>query len=171
MRDESQLDTIHFRISMKIYIMLLVFFSKCEWLPTVGAAYLQGHSHQEYQHVHPAQQAQRVLPQGERDWVLSVMGLMSMKGLEEQDKVIEQSVYIQLWANEVLWLQSISGPIQVDNRSVPNISTVLLLDGNDGIAPGRDDRVEEPGQEGLWNTILKRPKNIKLWIDRCRYIS
>ena len=27
--------------------------------------------------------------------------------------------------------------------------TVSLLDGNDGIAPGGDDRVEEPGQKGL----------------------
>ena len=49
-----------------------------------------------------------------------------------------------------------------DNISVPNINTVLLLDGNDGIAPRRDDRVEEPGKKGLRNTILKRPKNIKL---------
>ena len=27
--------------------------------------------------------------------------------------------------------------------------TVSLPDGNDGIAPGGDDRVEEPGQKGL----------------------
>ena len=67
-----------------------------------------------------------------------------------------------LGESDVLWSQWTSTNL---------VSTVLLLDGNDGIAPGRDDRVEEPGQEGLWNTILKRPKNIKLWIDRCRYIS
>ena len=36
-----------------------------------------------------------------------------------------------------------------------------LLDGNDGIAPGGDDRVEEPGQKGLGDAVLKRQKNVK----------